>query len=34
MEIMIAVGLGMWFTITGIVATIATFRSFKRKEKK
>lgn len=34
MEIAIAIGLGLWFTVTGIVATVAVFRSFKEKEDK
>lgn len=30
MEICIAIGLGLWFTLTGILSTIAIFRSFNK----
>ena len=33
MEKMIAIGLGLWFVITGAVSTIAVFKSFKNEEK-
>jgi len=29
MEIMIAVGLGLWFIVTGLISTIAVFKSFR-----
>ena len=32
MEIMIAVGLGLWFVVTGLVSTIAVFKSFNDKK--
>lgn len=32
MESIIAIGLGLWFVITGVVSTVAVFKSFKGKE--
>ncbi len=32
MEIKIAIGLGAWFILAGIVSTIGVFRSFKKGE--
>ena len=32
MEIAIAIGLGLWFMVTGIVSTIAVFKSISAKE--
>ena len=32
MEIAIAVGLGAWFVITGVISSIAVFKSFKNTE--
>lgn len=29
MEIAIAIGIGIWFVVSGIVSSIAVFRSFK-----
>lgn len=34
MEICIAIGLGLWFMLAGIVSTIAVFKSFKVDEKR
>lgn len=35
MEMMIAIGIGAWFVFTGIVSTIAVFKSYdKRKDEK
>lgn len=31
MEIGIAIGIGLWFLVTGTVSTIAVFKSFKQK---
>ena len=32
MEIIIAIGLGVWFMIAGIVSTVAVFKSFNEQE--
>lgn len=32
MEAIIAIGLGLWFVITGAVSTIVVFKSFKNNE--
>ena len=33
MEILIAVGLGAWLALSGLIASIAVFKSFKSKDK-
>ncbi len=32
MEIAIAIGLGLWFVVTGLISTVAVFRSFDEKK--
>ena len=34
MEILIAIGIGTWFILTGLASTIAVFKSFDSKEEK
>lgn len=34
MELAIAIGLGLWFCIAGVVSTIAVYKSFNREEEK
>jgi len=31
MEIIIALGIGCWFMLTGLIATIAVYKSYNRK---